>query len=240
MRKSSSHTDLVRDVFRRVAPKYDVMNDAMSLGMHRVWKREFISRLVVKPNAKYMDLACGTGDITRLMHAAILQRGVEPNITAVDPSEEMINEGKATLIDGCVVQGINWVLAAAEELPFEENSFDVITISFGLRNVTNIDAALSECFRVLKPGGQFLCLEFSKVQNTALNKAYQAYSKVVIPKIGKLVANDKQAYEYLVDSIDAFYNQTDLKQKFENVGFKPVTYTNLTEGIVAIHEGWKA
>lgn len=239
MNKISAHKDLVRNVFSRVAGKYNMMNDAMSFGLHRLWKQDFVSRVVLKPHAKYMDLAAGTGDITRLVYKAVTKRGIAPNIVAVDPSEEMINEGKANLINGGIVQGIEWVMSAAEELPFESSSFDAITIAFGLRNVTDINAALKECFRVLKPGGQFLCLEFSKVQNEALNKIYQAYSKLVIPKIGSVVAKDQKAYEYLVKSIDEFDSQIDLQNKFESVGFKTVTYTNLTQGIVAIHEGWK-
>jgi demethylmenaquinone methyltransferase / 2-methoxy-6-polyprenyl-1,4-benzoquinol methylase len=239
MDQFSEHRELVRGVFRRVASKYDVMNDVMSFGLHRFWKRMFVSRVCFKPNALFMDLAAGTGDITRLMHKEIVKRGGTPNIVAVDPSVEMITNGKARLIDKGIVTGVEWVVAPAEQLPFAANSVDVITIAFGLRNVSDIEAALRECLRVLKPGGQFLCLEFSKVNHQILRKAYKLYSHSLIPRLGKWIAQDTEAYEYLVESIDAFLGQDALKQMLENVGFKSATYTNLTDGIVAIHEGWK-
>jgi demethylmenaquinone methyltransferase / 2-methoxy-6-polyprenyl-1,4-benzoquinol methylase len=235
----TSHSDFVKNVFNRVASKYDLMNDLMSFGIHRVWKQKFVQRLSIKPNAHYVDVAAGTGDITRLIHKTILRHGLTPNISAVDPNEAMLEQGKARLIDHGVIQGITWIQAAAEKLPFEDNSVDGITISFGQRNVSDIPRSLNEFYRILKPGGQFLCLEFSHVQHTYVNAAYKLYSHKVIPKLGLWVLGDEASYEYLVDSIQHFPDQPTLKNMIESAGFSSVTYTNLTDGIVAIHEGWK-
>lgn len=237
----SEHAQRVKDVFNRVASKYDLMNDLMSFGLHRVWKRQFVQRLSIKPNAHYVDVASGTGDITRLIHKSLLSHGLNPCITAVDPNESMMGQGKAKLIDNGVITGVNWVQASAEALPFDDNSVDAITISFGLRNVSDIPKGLSEFYRVLKPGGQFLCLEFSDVQHKIVNAAYTFYSLNVIPKLGDYIVGEQveAPYEYLVDSIQKFPNQSVLQSMIESSGFNNVTYTNLTDGIVAIHEGWK-
>lgn len=237
----SEHTKRVKNVFNRVASKYDLMNDLMSFGLHRVWKRQFVQRLSIKADAHYVDVAAGTGDITRLIHKEVLSHGLSPCITAVDPNESMIGQGKAKLIDKSVIVGVNWVQAPAEALPFEDNSVDGITISFGLRNVSDIPKGLLEFYRVLKPGGQFLCLEFSEVQHKSVNAAYKLYSQHVIPKIGDYIVGEQveAPYEYLVDSIQRFPNQPTLKSMIESAGFKAVNFTNLTDGIVAIHEGWK-
>lgn len=239
MDERAAHTNRVKSIFHRVAHKYDLMNDLMSFGIHRIWKQTFVNRLSIKPDAHYVDVAAGTGDITKLIHATIVKHGLTPNISAVDPNESMIQQGKARLIDKGIIQGINWVHAAAEDLPFKDNSVDGITISFGQRNVTDIPKSLSEFHRILKPGGQFLCLEFSQVQHTYVSAAYKLYSHKVIPKLGKLVVGDEASYEYLVDSIQRFPNQEAFKQMIESAGFSSVTYANLTDGIVAIHEGWK-
>lgn len=237
----SEHTNRVKNIFNRVASKYDLMNDLMSFGLHRVWKRQFVQRLSVKPDAHYVDVAAGTCDIARLIHKKIVSHGLMPCISAVDPNESMIGQGKAKLIDKGIVAGVNWVQAPAEQLPFEDNSVDGITISFGLRNVSDIPKGLSEFYRVLKPGGQFLCLEFSEVQHKHVNAVYTFYSQNVIPKLGDYIVEKQEdpPYEYLVDSIQRFPNQPTLKDMIESAGFKSVTYTNLTDGIVAIHEGWK-
>lgn len=237
----SEHARRVKAVFNRVASKYDVMNDMMSFGLHRLWKRQFIQRLSIKPDAHYVDVAAGTGDITRLIHKAVLSHGLAPCVSAVDPNEAMIGQGKAKLIDKGVIMGVNWIQAPAEALPFEDNCIDAITISFGLRNVSDIPKGLSEFYRVLKPGGQFLCLEFSEVQHKTVNAAYTFYSQHVIPKLGDYIVGKQEEapYEYLVDSIQQFPNQPRLKSMIESAGFKNVNFTNLTDGIVAIHEGWK-
>jgi demethylmenaquinone methyltransferase/2-methoxy-6-polyprenyl-1,4-benzoquinol methylase len=234
-----SHSAFVKSVFQRVASKYDIMNDLMSFGIHRIWKRQFVNRVTIKPNAHYVDIAAGTGDITQLLYKAILQHGLVPHVSVAEPNEQMIEQGKAKLIDNGIVKGISWIQAAAEELPFEDSTIDTIVISFGLRNVTDIPKALKEFYRVLKPGGQFLCLEFSHVQHNYFKAIYNAYSAAVIPKLGKLIAGDQAAYEYLVDSIRQFPDQLTLKRQIESTGFQTVTYINLTDGIVAIHEGWK-
>lgn len=239
MDQFTSHTNFVKDVFRRVADKYDIMNDIMSLGIHRIWKRNFIDCLSIKWDGHYVDVATGTGDVVHLIHKKIVKHGLIPNITAVDPNEEMLAKGQAKLIDKGIVQGVNWVQAFAEDLPLADNSACAVTISFGLRNVTEIPKALAEFYRVLKPGGQFLCLEFSRLQHQSLNALYQLYSSKVISKVGKLVAKDEAAYKYLVESIQQFPDQETLKSMIENAGFKTVTYENLTDGIVAIHKGWK-
>lgn len=235
----NTHKEFVKKVFHRVANKYDLMNDLMSFGIHRIWKRKFVEMLAIKPNAHYVDIAAGTGDISALIHKKILKHGLGPIITAVDPNESMLEQGKAKLIDKGIISGVTWVQASAEDLPFADNSVDAITISFGLRNATDIPKSLSEFYRVLKPGGQFLCLEFSQVQHKYVNAAYQLYSQKVIPKLGLCVSQDSASYEYLVDSIQRFPDQNTLKDMLESSGLKSVNYTNLTDGIVAIHEGWK-
>lgn len=241
MEKFSEHAKRVNTIFSRVASKYDVMNDLMSFGLHRIWKREFVKRLSIKPGAHYLDVSAGTGDITRLMYKAIKNHGLAPNISAVDPNQEMISQGQAKLIDKGIVSGVSWVLAPAEDLPFDDHSVDGITISFGLRNVADREKALQEFYRVLKPGGQFLCLEFSHVQHQLIKASYSLYRQHVIPRMGSfIVGESKEApYAYLAESIQQFPNQQILKDMIESVGFKNVTYTNLTDGIVAIHEGWK-
>lgn len=234
-----SHTSFVKDVFSRVANRYDLMNDMMSFGTHRIWKRHFIQRVQIKPGAHYVDVSAGTGDITRLIHQKARRQGVEPKITAIDPNTEMLAKGEAKLIDQGIVSGIDWVEGAAEALPLEDNSVDVLTISFGLRNVSDREKALKEFHRVLKPGGQFLCLEFSHVRHSHLNMIYKLYNSTIIPKLGKWIGKDEAAYQYLVDSIAAFPNQETLKSMMEVAGFKTVNYENLMDGIVAIHQGWK-
>jgi len=223
---------LVQNVFDQVFDKYDLMNDFMSLGVHRLWKKNLLNMMNASPKQKLIDVACGTGDIAKLFLNNINK---DFKITCVDPNKGMINKGKEKLKK---FRNINWIIAPAEKLPIKKDSFDFYTISFGLRNTKNLDKALSEAYRVLKPGGRFLCLEFSKIQNSNLNLIYKNYSKL-IPTIGKLIVGKKEPYEYLVKSIENFINQDQLIDLMIKKNFKKCTYRNLSGGIVSIHSGWK-
>ena len=223
---------LVKKVFNKVYDKYDLMNDIMSLGTHRMWKKNLVSWINPKKNNKIIDVASGTGDIAKLC-SKNTNNGCE--ITCVEPNEKMLREGKKKLIN---FNNIIWKMSSAENLPFKNETFDYYTISFGIRNVTNFDKSLSEAYRVLKNGGRFFCLEFSKVENEILKIIYKNYSKF-IPTVGKFVAGDDMPYKYLVQSIEKFYNQEDFSNKLLNTGFTNVEYRNLTNGIAAIHSGWK-
>ena len=223
---------LVQGVFDKVYDKYDAMNDFMSLGAHRIWKKNFILSLNPSKNKSLIDVACGTGDIAKLY---IKFTNKEANITCVDPNINMINSSKKNLIK---FKNIKWNLSNAENLKVKSNSFDFYTISFGLRNTKNIKKSLDEAYRVLKPGGRFLCLEFSKIQNDNFNLLYKKYSKI-IPKIGKFVVGDNKPYEYLIESIENFINQEELLELMRNSKFHKCSYRNLSGGIVAIHSGWK-
>jgi len=221
----------VQNVFDQVFNKYDLMNDIMSLGTHRIWKKEFINWMAPSNNKKLLDMACGSGDITKLFIDSTNNSKVE----AMDANSKMISIGKKKLYK---YKNIRWSVGRAEKLKFKNNIFDFYTISFGLRNVADIDKTLKEAFRVLKPGGRFMCLEFSKVQNSHLNKIYQTYSKK-IPKIGKLIVGDSKPYKYLIDSIENFYNQEELINLLKVNNFYKTEYRNLNGGVVAIHSGWK-
>jgi len=223
---------LVQNVFDQVFDKYDLMNDFMSLGVHRLWKKNLLNMINASPKQKLIDVACGTGDIAKLFLNNINR---DFKITCVDPNKGMINKGKEKLKK---FRNLNWIIAPAEKLPLKDDSFDFYTISFGLRNTKNLDKALSEAYRVLKPGGRFLCLEFSKIQNSNLNLIYKNYSKL-IPTIGKLIVGKKEPYEYLVKSIENFINQDQLIDLMIKKNFKKCTYRNLSGGIVSIHSGWK-
>lgn len=230
-------TDLVKRVFTNVASRYDLMNDIMSGGLHRLWKKQFVSRIPRNPETKLLDVAGGTGDIT-LAYMNNTQ-GLNTSATIYDINQAMLDEGRTKAYDRNNFKNIEWVCGPAETLPFEDDTFDAYTISFGLRNLTEKDKALAEAYRVLKPGGTFLCLEFSHVDNDTLKKLYDFYSLKVIPLMGQAVAKDKDSYKYLVESIRNFPNQEKLKQMMENAGFSNVIYENLNQGIVAIHQGWK-
>ena len=223
---------LVQSVFDRVYNKYDLMNDFMSLGIHRIWKKNLIH--MMKPSSKnnLIDVACGTGDIGKLF---LENTNLELSVTCVDPNKGMIAKGKEKLNK---FRNINWIIAPAEKLPSLDNTFDYYTISFGLRNTNNINKALSEAYRVLKPGGRFLCLEFSKIQNSNLNFFYKNYSKL-IPIIGNIIVGEKEPYDYLVKSIENFINQEELISLMKENNFEKCTYRNLSGGIVSIHSGWK-
>lgn len=231
---ANEKTARVREVFSRVADKYDVMNDFMSGGVHRLWKRAFVRRIRPQAHHDVLDVAGGTGDISFLMYKA-----GQPNITVSDINPDMLKVGQARAADRGLIGKLQWQEANAETLPFADGSFDVYTIAFGLRNVTHIDVALREAFRVLRPGGRFFCLEFSRPAYEPLRKMYDAYSFNVIPHIGGLVAKDKESYQYLVESIRQFPHQQGLKLKMEDAGFKHVKYENLSGGIAAIHSGVK-
>ena len=223
---------LVQSVFDKVYDKYDLMNDFMSLGVHRVWKKNLINMMNPSFNSTLIDVACGTGDIGKLF----LDNTKSDNlISCVDPNKGMIAKGKEKLKS---YRNIKWVIAPAENIPVQKNCFDFYTISFGLRNTKNINKALAEAHRVLKPGGRFLCLEFSKILNSNLDFFYKNYSKL-IPLVGGLVVGEKEPYEYLVKSIENFVNQEELIALMEQNDFKKCSYRNLSGGIVSIHSGWK-
>ena len=225
---------MVGAVFSSVAGNYDIMNDVMSAGMHRLWKDTFVREVHAGPGAAVLDLAGGTGDI-----AVRLKKRTGAKVTVCDINADMLSVGRARQFDRAESEGLRWVCGNAESLPVPDNSQDVITISFGLRNVTHIDKALADIHRALKPGGQFLCLEFSKVTVPMVAKVYDLYSFHLIPKFGELVAKDGASYQYLVESIRKFPSQVELKKRMEAVGFARASYRNLTMGVVAIHQGWK-
>lgn len=223
---------LVQNVFDKVYDKYDLMNDVMSLGIHRFWKKDLIMMMSPSKNKKLIDVGCGTGDIGKLYLDAVNSQG---EVFNVDPNKKMLEQGKRQLKK---FNNISWKVNSAENLSFSSNYFDYYTISFGLRNTKDINKSLKEAYRVLKPGGRFLCLEFSKIDNSNLNFLYKNYSKL-IPKIGKFIVGKSEPYEYLVKSIDKFVNQGQLLDLMEKNGFKNCKYRNFTGGVVAIHSGWK-
>lgn len=227
---------MVAGVFHSVAAQYDVMNDLMSFGVHRLWKRFTIDASGVRPGNKVLDLAGGTGDLTAKFSQLV---GREGQVVLADINSSMLNVGRDKLRDKGLVQNIEYVQANAEALPFEENTFDVVTIAFGLRNVTNKDKALRSIYSVLKPGGRLLVLEFSKPEYEILNKAYDFYSFNILPKIGELVAKDGESYQYLAESIRMHPDQETLKDMMTTAGFEQSSYKNLTGGIVALHKGYK-
>ena len=223
---------LVENVFNQVYNKYDLMNDVMSLGVHRLWKKSMLNMMNPSSNQKLIDVACGTGDIARLFLNHVNKSSP---ITCVDPNKGMIKKGKEKLNR---FKNLNWVIAPAEKLPIKNSLFDFYTISFGLRNTKSLDKTLAEAYRVLKPGGRYLCLEFSKIKNSNLNFIYTNYSKL-IPSIGKLIVGEKEPYEYLIKSIENFVNQDELIDLMKKKGFKKCSYRNLSGGIVSLHSGWK-
>ena len=223
---------LVKGVFNKVFKKYDLMNDLMSLGIHRIWKRKFITTLNPQKNTKLIDVASGTGDIADLFFNRSNGTG---DVICVEPNKEMLSQGKIKLKK---YNSIKWINSSAENIPVESNTFDYYSISYGIRNVSDIDKVLKEAFRVLKPGGRFMCLEFSKIDNEILNFLYKQYSKT-IPYIGKFIVGSDKPYKYLIDSIDKFYSQKELSKLIKNNGFSNVEFRNVSNGISAIHSGWK-
>lgn len=223
---------LVKEVFNKVFDKYDLMNDFISLGIHRRWKKDFIQMLNPTSKKKLIDVGCGTGDIANLY---IKLTNNNTRILCIDPNKKMIEEGKKKLIKH---KNIIWKVGCAENLKVEDNTYDFYTISFGLRNTKDLNKSLSEAYRVLKKGGRFLCLEFSKIENANLEFIYKNYSKI-IPFIGQLIVGDKKPYEYLINSIEKFVNQEKLLELMKKNNFRNCTYKNLSGGIVSIHSGWK-
>ncbi|WP_085248610.1 bifunctional demethylmenaquinone methyltransferase/2-methoxy-6-polyprenyl-1,4-benzoquinol methylase UbiE [Gilliamella mensalis] len=226
----------VAEVFHSVADKYDVMNDLMSFGIHRIWKKITIEYSSVRKGQKVLDLAGGTGDLTAKFSQLVGDNGL---VVLADINESMLKVGRDKLRDKGLFKNIEYVQANAEELPFADNYFDCITISFGLRNVTDKEKALRSMWRVLKPGGRLLILEFSKPQYQILNKAYDLYSFSMLPLMGKIVANDSESYRYLAESIRMHPDQNTLKKMMQDAGFVDVKYHNMTGGIVALHIGFK-
>lgn len=228
---------LVREVFDAVAPKYDLMNDLMSAGVHRLWKAAMIDMLGPRPGEAILDMAGGTGDIAfRLLERV----GIEgPPVTVSDINASMLSVGRDRAIDRGKLTGLSWCCTNAEILPYGDMTFDAYTIAFGLRNVTHIDTALAEARRVLKPGGRFLCLEFSKVIVPVLDKLYDAYSFSVLPWLGQFVAGDREAYKYLAESIRRFPDQNALAERMNTAGLTHVKVRNLSGGIAALHLGWR-
>ncbi len=225
----------VQGVFGSVASKYDVMNDVMSMGIHRIWKDAMMDWLAPRKGQRLLDVAGGTGDIS----FRFLARAGEAHSTVLDLTEPMLIEGRKRAEAGHLADSLDWVVGDAMALPFEDNTFDVYTISFGIRNVTRPQEALNEAFRVLKPGGRLMVLEFSQLPSAAMQKAYDAYSFNVIPRMGKLIANDADSYQYLVESIRNFPDQETFLQMVKTAGFENASYRNLSLGIAALHSGWK-
>ncbi|WP_110666895.1 bifunctional demethylmenaquinone methyltransferase/2-methoxy-6-polyprenyl-1,4-benzoquinol methylase UbiE [Salinicola halophilus] len=226
----------VADVFHSVAARYDVMNDLMSFGIHRVWKQITLERSGVRAGHRVLDIAGGTGDLTRQFAKRVGPKG---QVILADINESMLRVGRDKLIDNGVGDNVRYVQANAEALPFPDNSFNCITIAFGLRNVTDKNAALRSMARVLKPGGRLLVLEFSKPNNVVLSKAYDEYSFRVLPRVGQFVAGDADSYRYLAESIRMHPDQETLKGMMQAAGLERVEYTNMTGGIVALHRGIK-
>ncbi|NNU79116.1 bifunctional demethylmenaquinone methyltransferase/2-methoxy-6-polyprenyl-1,4-benzoquinol methylase UbiE [Halovulum dunhuangense] len=226
----------VHGVFSSVASKYDVMNDAMSLGIHRVWKDAMMDWLAPRPDTHLLDVAGGTGDIAfRYLRRA---KG-QARATVLDMTESMLVEGRKRADASELADRLDWVVGDAMALPFEDNRFDVYTISFGIRNVTRIEDALSEAFRVLRPGGRLMVLEFSQLPNPGMQWLYDRYSFNVIPPMGAAIAGDRESYQYLVESIRRFPAQEPFAEMIRRAGFANVKYRNLSMGIAALHSGWK-
>lgn len=230
--------DLVNNVFHRVADRYDLMNDLMSGGLHRAWKAAMVDWLSPskRPGFKSLDVAGGTGDIAfRIVEAS----NHNAHVTVLDINGSMLGVGRDRAIKRGIDQNLTFVEANAESLPFEDNTFDAYTIAFGIRNVPRIDVALREAYRVLKPGGRFLCLEFSEVSMPVLDKVYDAWSFNAIPRIGQMVTGDAESYQYLVESIRTFPNQQNFADMIRKAGFSRVTWRDYTGGVAALHSGWK-
>ena len=223
---------IVENVINKVYDKYDLMNDLMSFGIHRSWKKKLIITMNPTENQNLIDVGCGTGDIGKLYSDFTNHNS---NILSTDPNEKMVEKGKSNLKN---YKNIEWRICDGEKLDAMSDSFDFYTISFGLRNTKDVRKTINEAYRVLKKGGRFICLEFSKIDNSDLNFLYKQYSRI-IPLIGKYIVGDRDPYEYLIKSIDQFLNQEELLNIMKECNFENCTYTNLNGGIVAIHSGWK-
>ena len=234
--KSKDKSNLVKKIFENVSGRYDLMNDFMSLGIHRVWKKSMLDWLAPRRGQSLIDVAGGTGDIA---FNFIKRAKTGASATILDLTESMMIEGQKKTIDLPEESQINWVCGDAMRMPFSDSTFDVYTISFGIRNVTNISKTLSEAYRVLKPGGRLMILEFSSVNNDLISWIYDKYSFNIIPKLGEFVSNDRESYQYLVESIRKFPNQEKFSEMIINEGFRKVKYRDLTFGIAALHSAWK-
>ncbi len=226
---------MVHGVFSNVASKYDIMNDVMSGGIHRIWKDAMMDWLAPRSGQRLLDVAGGTGDIA----FRFLKRAGAAEAVVLDMTENMLIEGRKRAEAEALSSQLEWIVGDAMALPFEDNSFDVYTISFGIRNVTRVADALSEAYRVLRPGGRLMVLEFSQLPNPAMQKAYDLYSFNVIPRMGQLVAGDSDSYQYLVESIRKFPDQETFAGMIRDAGFGNVSYRNMTFGVAALHAGWK-
>jgi demethylmenaquinone methyltransferase/2-methoxy-6-polyprenyl-1,4-benzoquinol methylase len=234
--QENKKAELVAEVFNSVATKYDVMNDVLSLGIHRIWKRFTVDCSGVRQGQQVLDLAGGTGDLTAKFARIVGKTG---NVVLADINDSMLKVGRTKLRDLGIVGNVDYIQANAEALPFPDNHFDLVTIAFGLRNVTDKEKALASIFRVLKPGGRLLVLEFSKPLYKPVSKFYDFYSFKILPKLGKLIANDSESYQYLAESIRMHPDQETLKEMMNSVGFEGTEYFNLSAGIVALHCGYK-
>jgi demethylmenaquinone methyltransferase/2-methoxy-6-polyprenyl-1,4-benzoquinol methylase len=226
---------LVHGVFTNVASKYDIMNDVMSVGIHRVWKDAMMDWLAPRDGQRLLDVAGGTGDVA----FRFLKRAPGASATVLDMTESMLVEGQKRAEAAQMAEKLDWIVGDAMALPFPDNTFDRYTISFGIRNVTRIPDALAEAFRVLRPGGRLMVLEFSQLPNDGLQKLYDLYSFNVIPRMGQLIAGDRDSYQYLVESIRRFPDQETFAEMIRTAGFEQVSYRNLSMGIAALHSGWK-
>ncbi|PIE12411.1 MAG: bifunctional demethylmenaquinone methyltransferase/2-methoxy-6-polyprenyl-1,4-benzoquinol methylase UbiE [Rhodobacterales bacterium] len=225
----------VQGVFGSVASKYDVMNDVMSVGIHRIWKEAMMDWLAPRPGQRLLDVAGGTGDVS----FKFLKRAGHGHATVCDLTEPMLIAGRQRAEADQMAASLDWVVGDAMALPFADNTFDVYTISFGIRNVTRPQEALNEAFRVLKPGGRLMVLEFSQIPNDMMQKIYDLYSFNIIPQMGKLIANDRDSYQYLVESIRKFPDQDTFLSMVKQAGFEQAKYRNLSMGIACLHSGWK-
>jgi len=226
---------MVHGVFTRVASKYDIMNDVMSMGIHRIWKDAMMDWLAPRPGQKLLDVAGGTGDVS----FRFLNRAPGAKAVVLDMTESMLISGRQRAEADSMAERLDWVVGDAMALPFPDNSFDVYTISFGIRNVTRVQDALNEAYRVLRPGGRLMVLEFSQLPNPAMQWAYDRYSFNVIPVMGQIIAGDRDSYQYLVESIRKFPDQETFATMIRTAGFGQVKYRNMTMGVAALHSGWK-
>ena len=231
----SQKAGMVHGVFTNVASKYDIMNDVMSVGIHRIWKDAMMDWLAPRPGQRLLDVAGGTGDVS----FRFLGRAGDAEAVVLDMTESMLVEGRKRAEASSLAEKLDWIVGDAMALPFEDNSFDVYTVSFGIRNVTRVQDALSEAYRVLRPGGRLMVLEFSQLPNPMMQKAYDLYSFNVIPKMGKVIAGDSESYQYLVESIRQFPDQETFAEMIRKAGFENVSYRNMTLGVAALHTGWK-
>lgn len=229
---------LVNEVFHSVASNYDKMNDIMSFGIHRIWKNIMIDE-ISSFSGNFIDVAGGTGDIASRIYKKCRTQNLPYNITLLDINPDMLKVGKNKLLDNAMLRNLNFICGNAEELPFSNDNFDYYTCAFGIRNFTNIDKALKEAYRVLKPGGKFICLEFSHISNDIFSRFYDCYSMQIIPIFGKYIAKDQKAYQYLVESIKKFPTQNEFCDLIKTAGFTKIRYQNLTGGICAIHTAIK-